>query len=339
MEQFGFVSAKSEPQAMQAQAASATAQMGATVRYVAGGTNLVDLLKLDVERPKQVVDINALELSRIEALSGGGLKIGALARNSDVANDARVKRDYAVLSEAILSGASPQIRNMASTSGNLLQRTRCPYFRDLAHKCNKREPESGCDAMEGHNRNLAVLGTSEHCIASNPSDQNVALMALEATVQIRGAGGNRNVPRNIPIAEFYKLPGTTPNIETVLEPGDLITAVTLPAPVAGARSGYLKLRDRAAYEFALASAAIVLVVSGGKVTHARVALGGVGTIPWRAREAEAELIGKPATREQFVRAAEAAMKDAKPRSENGFKVELAKRCIVHALTTVAKSNS
>jgi len=184
--------------------------------------------------------------------------------------------------------------------------------------------------MEGHNRMLAILGTSEHCIATNPSDQNVALMALEAVVEIRGKSGSRNVP----IAEFYKLPGTTPHIETVLEPGDLITAVRLPAPAAGAKSGYLKLRDRAAYEFALASAAIVLGVSGGKVTHARVALGGVGTIPWRSREAEAVLMGKPATREQFVRAAEAALKDAKPRSENGFKVELAKRCIVHALTTV-----
>jgi len=329
MEQFSFVSARSEAQAAEAAARSATAQIGASVRYVAGGTNLVDLLKLDVERPKQVVDINALEMSRIEPLNGG-LRIGALARNSDVASDARVKRDYAVLSEAIVSGASPQIRNMASTAGNLLQRTRCPYFRDLAQRCNKREPGSGCDAMEGHNRMLAILGTSEHCIATNPSDQNVALMALEAVVEIRGQRGNRNVP----IAEFYKLPGTTPHIETVLEPGDLITGVRLRAPVAGVRSGYLKLRDRAAYEFALASAAVVLGVSGGKVTHARVAMGGVGTIPWRAREAEAELMGKPATREQFVRAAEAALKDAKPRSENGFKVELAKRCIVHALTTV-----
>ena len=329
MEQFAFVSARNEAQAAEIAARSATAQIGASVRYVAGGTNLVDLMKLDVERPKQVVDINALELSRIE-LVNGGLRIGALARNSDVANDARVKRDYAVLSEAILSGASPQIRNMASTAGNLVQRTRCPYYRDLAQRCNKREPGSGCDAMEGHNRMLAILGTSEHCIATNPSDQNVALMALEAVVEIRGKSGNRNVP----IAEFYKLPGTTPHIETVLEPGDLITAVRLPAPVAGARSGYLKLRDRAAYEFALASAAVVLGVSGGKVTHARVAMGGVGTIPWRAREAEAVLVGNPATREQFVQAAEAALKDAKPRSENGFKVELAKRCIVHALTTV-----
>jgi xanthine dehydrogenase YagS FAD-binding subunit len=335
MEQFGFVSAKNEAQAAEAAARSVTAQIGASVRYVAGGTNLVDLMKLDVERPKQVVDINALELSRIEPSGNGelrgGLRIGALARNSDVANDATVKRDYAVLSEAILSGASPQIRNMASTAGNLLQRTRCPYFRDRAHKCNKREPGSGCDAMEGHNRMLAILGTSEHCIATNPSDQNVALMALDATVQIRGVKGERSVP----IGDFYKLPGSTPHIETVLEPGDLITAVMLPAPATGARSGYLKLRDRAAYEFALASAAIVLSVSDGKVTHARVALGGLGTVPWRAREAEAVLMDKPATREQFVRAAEAALKDAKPRSENGFKVELAKRCIVHALTTIS----
>src|SRR5579875_3366155 len=297
MEQFSFVSATSESQASAAAARSATAQMGATVRFVAGGTNLVDLMKLNVERPKQVVDINALEMSGITPVSGGGLRIGALARNSDVANDATVKRDYAVLSEAILSGASPQIRNMASTAGNLLQRTRCPYFRDTAHRCNKREPGSGCDAMHGYNRMLAILGTSEHCIATNPSDQNVALMALEATIEIRGNKGERKVP----IAEFYKLPGNTPQIETVLEPGDLITAVTLPAPVAGARSTYLKLRDRQAYEFALASAAVVIAQSGGKITHARVALGGVGTVPWRSREAEAELMGKPATRETYVR--------------------------------------
>lgn len=335
MEQFSFVNATSEAQASAAAARSSTAQIGATVRYVAGGTNLVDLLKLDVERPKQVVDINALELSRIEPMSGGGLRIGALARNSDVANDATVKRDYAVLSEAILSGASPQIRNMASTAGNLLQRTRCPYFRDLAHKCNKREPGSGCDAMDGYNRMLAILGTSEHCIATNPSDQNVALTALEATVHIRGAGSGHGGERSVPIGEFYKLPGTTPHIETVLQPGDLITAVTLPAPVAGTKSTYLKLRDRAAYEFALASAAVVLGVSGGRVTHARVAMGGVGTVPWRSHEAEAVLMGKPATQETFVRAAEAALKGAKPRSENGFKVELAKRCVVHALTTVS----
>ena len=330
MEQFGFLTAASEAQAVQAGAKSATAQLGASVRFVAGGTNLVDLMKLNVERPKQVVDINALEMAAIRPGADGGLVLGALTRNADVANDERVKRDYAVLSEAILSGASPQIRNMATTGGNLLQRTRCPYFRDLAQRCNKRNPGSGCDALEGYNRMLAILGTSEHCIATNPSDQNVALMALEAKVNIRGARGERTVP----IAEFYRLPGNTPHLETVLEPGDLITGVTLPPPVPGARSLYLKLRDRAAYEFALTSAGVVLGVSGGKVTHARVALGGVGTIPWRSREAEAELMGQPANEAQFRRAAEAALKGAKPHSENGFKVELAKRCVVHALMTV-----
>ncbi|HEX4153974.1 MAG TPA: xanthine dehydrogenase family protein subunit M [Acidobacteriaceae bacterium] len=331
MEQFSFVSATDDAQATAAAAKSATAQMGATVRFVAGGTNLVDLMKLDVERPRQVVDINGLRMDRIEALPEGGLRLGALTRNSDVANHAVVQRDYAVLSQAILSGASPQIRNMATTAGNLLQRTRCVYFRDLAHRCNKREPGSGCDAIGGYNRMMAILGTSEHCIASNPSDQNVALMALEAMVHIQGVRGERSVA----IGEFYRLPGETPNIETVLEPGDLITSVRLPAPVEGTRSLYLKLRDRAAYEFALASAAVVLGVSGGTVRHARVALGGVGTIPWRAREAEAELEGKPADRIHFVRAAEAALKNARPQSENGFKVELAKRCLVHALTTVS----
>lgn len=331
MEQFGFLTATSEAQAVQAATKSKTAQMGAAVRFVAGGTNLVDLMKLNVERPKQVVDINGLPMTTIQAQPDGGLTLGALTRNADVANHATVKRDYAVLSEAILSGASPQIRNMATTGGNLLQRTRCPYFRDLAHRCNKREPGSGCDAMDGYNRMLAILGTSEHCIASNPSDQNVALMALEAVVNIRGARGERSVP----IGEFYRLPGNTPNIETMLEPGDLITSVTLPPAVAGAKSHYLKLRDRAAYEFALASAAVVLGVSGGTIKHARVALGGVGTIPWRAKEAEAVLVGKPATEGTFRQAAEAALQGAKPRSENGFKVELAKRCIVHALRTVS----
>lgn len=330
MEQFGFLAATSEAQAVQAGAKTPTAQLGATVRFVAGGTNLVDLMKLNVERPKQVVDINALQMSTIQARPDGGLMLGALTRNADVANHETVKRDYAVLSEAILSGASPQLRNMATTAGNLLQRTRCPYFRDVAHRCNKRNPGSGCDAMDGHNRMLAILGTSEHCIASNPSDQNVALMALEATVNIRGARGERSVP----IGQFYRLPGTTPNLETVLEPGDLITSVTLPPPAQGTKSLYLKLRDRAAYEFALASAAVVLGVSGGTVKYARVAMGGVGTIPWRSHEAEAELMGKPANEAQFRRAAEAALRGAKPRSENGFKVELAKRCLVHALTTV-----
>jgi xanthine dehydrogenase YagS FAD-binding subunit len=233
----------------------------------------------------------------------------------------------------LLSGASPQLRNMATTAGNLLQRTRCMYFRDTAHACNKREPGTGCSAIGGHNRTLAVLGTSKDCIASNPSDQNVALTALEATIQVQGASGKRSIP----IHEFYLKPGATPNRENVLEPGDLIVSVTLPAPVAGARSHYLKLRDRAAYEFALASAAIVVKVNGGRIEHARVALGGVGTVPWRSHEAERELQGHAANTTTFRRAAEAALKDAQPASENGFKVELAKRCMVRALTVATQS--
>ena len=329
MEQFQFKQVSNNAQAVAAAAKSSTAQLGATVRFVAGGTNLTDLMKLNVERPRQVVDINALPLDKVEQLPGGGLKIGALVRNSDLAHHPVVVRDYTVLSEAILSGASPQLRNMATTAGNLLQRTRCIYFRDLAHRCNKRNPGSGCDALDGHNRMLAILGTSEHCIATNPSDQNVALMALEATIHVQGPKGERQIP----IGDFYRLPGSTPHIETVLQPGDLITFVTLPASAIGARSHYLKLRDRAAYEFALSSAAIVASSTGGSLRNVRVALGGVGTVPWRSREAERVLEGQRASPDLFQRAAEAAMKGAQPRSENGFKVELAQRCIVHALTT------
>jgi len=222
---------------------------------------------------------------------------------------------------------------MATTCGNLLQRTRCPYFRETAHACNKREPGTGCSAIGGHNRMLAILGASEHCIATNPSDQNVALTALEATIQIHGASG----ARSIPIHDFYKLPGATPHIETALQPGELITSVTLPPPVAGSKSLYLKLRDRAAYEFALASAAIVIKLTNNRIDYARVALGGVGTKPWRSLEAEAILHGAPADPITFRRAAEAALKDARPQSQNGFKVELARRCIVRALTTVTQS--
>ncbi len=285
MDTFSFSRASTVDQAIQSAAHSTTAQQGAEVRFVAGGTTLIDLMKLTVERPKQVVDINGLALDRIESTPTGGLIIGALARNSDVAHHPTVQRDYAVLSQALLSGASPQLRNMATTAGNLLQRTRCVYFRDTAHACNKREPGTGCSAIDGHNRMLAILGTSKDCIATNPSDQNVALTALEATIQVQGPKGQRNIPINA----FYLLPGSTPQRETVLEPGDIITSVTLPAPTPGTRSLYLKLRDRAAYEFALASAAIVINVDGGKIRHARVALGGVGTRPWRSLEAEAVL--------------------------------------------------
>jgi len=255
------------------------------------------------------------------------LKIGATVRNSDLAHHATVRRDYAVLSQAILAGASTQLRNMATTAGNLLQRTRCAYFRDTAMPCNKREPGTGCPAITGSNRTLAVLGTSEHCIATNPSDMCIAMAALEATIHVQGPKG----PLAIPTAEFHLLPGNTPHRETVLEPGDLITHVTLPAPIKGSKQLYLKLRDRASYEFALASAAVVISITGQNVTRARIALGGVGTKPWRSQEAEAVLVGQPATGANFRRAAEAALRDAKPQSENGFKVELAKRCLTHAL--------
>jgi xanthine dehydrogenase YagS FAD-binding subunit len=327
MDVFQFSRPTAVGQAVQAGAKSSTAQQFAEVRFVAGGTTLIDLMKLNVERPKQLVDINLLPLEKIEASPDGGLVIGALARNSDVANHPVVQRDYAVLSQALLSGASPQLRNMATTGGNLLQRTRCVYFRDTAHACNKREPGTGCSAIGGFNRTLAILGTSKDCIATNPSDQNVALTALEATVQVEGAKGKRTIP----IHDFYLLPGTTPHRETVLEPGDVIVSVTLPPPGAGVKMHYLKLRDRAAYEFALASAAIVLKLNGNKIDRARVALGGVGTRPWRSLEAEHVLQGRTADMATFKRAAEEALKGAHPASENGFKVELAKRCIVRAL--------
>ena len=328
MDAFQFSKPTTIDQAVQLGAASKTAQQSAEVRFVAGGTTLIDLMKLNVERPKQIVDINVLPLDQIQTALGGGLIIGALARNADVAHNPIVQRDYPVLSQALLSGASPQLRNMATTGGNLLQRTRCVYFRDTAHACNKREPGTGCSAINGHNRTLAILGTSKDCIATNPSDQNVALTALEATIQVQGTKGKRSIP----IRDFYLLPGSTPHRETVLEPGDVIISVTLPSPVAGAKSHYLKLRDRAAYEFALASAAVVLKLNGKRIEYARIALGGVGTRPWRSLEAEQALKGSSVDVTIFRRAADEALKDARPASENGFKVELAKRCIVRALT-------
>jgi len=304
-----------------------TAQQGAEVRFIAGGTTLIDLMKLNVEQPHTLIDLNRLPLADVETLSDGGLKIGAMVRNSDLAHHPAVLRDYPLLSQALLSGASAQLRNKATTSGNLLQRTRCVYFRDTAMPCNKREPGSGCGAINGFNRMMAILGTSEHCIATNPSDMNVALTALEATIHIQNAQGTRAVPIN----EFYLLPGNTPERETVLEPGDLLTHVTLPAPVPGSKSFYLKLRDRASYEFALSSAAVIVKVENNRLTHVRVALGGVGTKPWRSREAEQALEGATLTESSFRSAAEVALKDARPQSQNGFKIELAKRCLTHAL--------
>lgn len=330
MHTFEFTRVKDAPGAIAAGAKSRTAQQGANVRFLAGGTTLIDLMKLNVETPGELVDVNRLPFDKIEPVPGGGLKIGATVRNSDLAHNEMVQRDYPVLSQALLSGASAQLRNMATTAGNLLQRTRCMYFRDTAWPCNKRQTGSGCPAINGANRNLAILGTSEHCIASNPSDMCVAMAALEATIHIEGPKGKRAVP----IGEFHLMPGDTPHRETVLEPGDLITHVTLPPPVAGNKQLYLKLRDRASYEFALASAAVIVNVDGaGHISRARIALGGVGTKPWRSPEAETALVGQPANAETFRKAAEAAMRDARPQTENKFKIELAKRCLTHALTT------
>ena len=327
MKTFEFIRPANSGAAITTAAQAKTAQQGAEVRYIAGGTTLLDLMKLNVETPGRLLDINRLPLDKIETTADGGLKIGATVRNSDLAHHATVRRDYAVLSQAILAGASTQLRNMATTAGNLLQRTRCAYFRDTAMPCNKREPGTGCPAITGSNRTLAVLGTSEHCIATNPSDMCIAMAALEATIHVQGPKGSRAIP----FGEFHLLPGNTPHRETVLEPGDLITHVTLPAPIKGSKQLYLKLRDRASYEFALASAAVVISITGQNVTRARIALGGVGTKPWRSQEAEAVLVGQPANGANFRRAAEAALRDAKPQSENGFKVELAKRCLTHAL--------
>jgi xanthine dehydrogenase YagS FAD-binding subunit len=327
MKTFELTRANDNAQAVSTAATATTAQQGAEIRFIAGGTTLIDLMKLNVEVPKKLIDVNHLPLAKIESLPEGGLTIGAMVRNSDLARHPIVRRDYTVLSEALLSGASVQLRNMATTGGNLLQRTRCIYFRDTAMPCNKREPGSGCGAITGVNRSLAILGTSEHCIATNPSDMNVALAALEAVIHVSGTKGERSVP----IADFHLLPAATPHRETVLEPGDLITHVTLPPPVSGSRSLYLKLRDRASYEFALASAAVMVNVANGKLTRARIALGGVGTKPWRSIEAERALTDQPPTQAVFQKAADAALRDAKPQTQNGFKVELAKRCLIHAL--------
>jgi len=329
MKIFEFIRPTNSAAAIRTAAQAKTAQQGAEVRFIAGGTTLVDLMKLNVETPSHVLDINRLSLDKIEITPEGGLKIGATARNSTLASHPAVRRDYSVLSQAILNGASAQLRNMATTAGNLLQRTRCMYFRDPAMPCNKREPGTGCPAITGSNRMLAVLGTSEFCIATNPSDMCVAMAALEATIYVQGEKGSRAIA----FKDFHLLPGNTPQRETVLEPGDLVTHVTLPPPIIGSKQVYLKLRDRASYEFALASAAVVINVTGQNITRARIALGGIGTKPWRSPEAEAVLVGHPADKANFRKAAEAALRDAKPQSENGFKIELAKRCLTHALQT------
>jgi xanthine dehydrogenase YagS FAD-binding subunit len=333
VKQFNYSKTSEIDAAVQNAGANKTAQQGADIRFIAGGTTLLDLMKLSVETPKQLIDINRLPLGTIETTSGGGIKIGAMVRNSDLAHHPYVKAHYQVLSEAILSGASVQLRNMATTGGNLLQRTRCVYFRDIAFPCNKRDPGSGCAAIDGDNRTMALLGTSDKCIATNPSDMNVALMALEATIHITGKDGERQIP----ISDLYTLPGDTPEVENTLKPGDLITHVSVQPLPTGSNSTYLKLRDRASYEFALASAAVITQVQNGKITHARVALGGIGAIPWRSPEAEKALEGVAPSQDNFRKAAEAALQNAKPQTQNKFKIELSKRCLAHALKLATSS--
>jgi len=304
---------------------------GTEVKFIAGGTNLVDLMKMHVEQPKTLVNISGLDLSDIQETPGGGLLIGALVRNTDLAYHPAVQSRYAVLSEALLSGASPQLRNMATTGGNVLQRTRCPYFYNTTMPCNKRVPGSGCSAINGYNRSHAILGNSEHCIATHPSDLCVALAALDAKVLVQGKDGERSIA----FADFHLLPGTTPQLENSLRTGELITAIEIPAPPAAMASHYLKARDRSSYEFALASAAVMLGMDGTTIRFARIALGGVGTKPWRSPEAEKSLTGQSANTQAFQAAAQAALAGAEPHQFNAFKIELAKRTLVRALETTA----
>lgn len=327
MDIFDYTKAATPQKAIQLGAMSNTAQQGASTRFIAGGTTLFDLMKLSVEKPSHLVDINDLPFNTVERTPNGETKIGALVRNSDLAHHPIIAEHYPVVSQALLSGASAQLRNMASVGGNLLQRTRCIYFRTTTMPCNKREPGSGCPAILGDNRTLAILGGSQHCIATNPSDMNVALVALEATVHIEGKGS----PRSVPIREFHLLPGDTPHIESVLVPGDLVTHITLPAPLRDTKQVYLKLRDRASYEFALSSAAVVVRIVDHHFRYVRLAMGGVGTKPWRAVEAEAMLTGAPVNNGTIEKAARIALAQARPQSSNGFKIELAQRCVAHTL--------
>jgi xanthine dehydrogenase YagS FAD-binding subunit len=312
-------------------AVAAVSRAGA--KFISGGTNLLDLMKLEIEQPTHLVDISRLPLKDIEEVAGGGLRIGAQAANSDAAADTRVRTRYPVLSQALVAGASGQLRNKASVGGNLLQRTRCPYFYDTAAACNKRDPGSGCSAIGGVNRAHAILGASEACIATHPSDMAVAMTALEAQIELLGAD---QAARRVAIGEFYRLPGDTPHIETVLRPGEMITGVVLPPPPPG-RQVYRKVRDRASYAFALVSVAAIVATERGTITAARVAFGGVAHKPWRSVEAEAALAGSPATMATYRAAAEAAMAHAVGRGDNDFKIDLAKRTLCRTLANAAQS--
>jgi xanthine dehydrogenase YagS FAD-binding subunit len=321
--------------AADADAAIAAVRERADSAFLAGGTTEVDLVRQNVMRPGLLVDINDLPLSGIENLPGGGLRVGALARMSDVARAPGVRERFPVISQALLLGASAQLRNMASMGGNLCQRVRCSYFRDVTSPCNKRDPGSGCAALDGFNRGHAILGTSDKCIATHPSDVAVALIALDAVVHSRGPAGERAIG----IDDFFLLPGDTPEREHPLEHGELITAIEVPATPVARRSVYLKFRDRESYEFALASVAAAVRIEDGAVAEVRLALGGVGTKPWRARRAEASLRGQPATEDSFAEAARQELAMATPRPLNAFKVELAQRAIVRALTTLTEGGA
>jgi xanthine dehydrogenase YagS FAD-binding subunit len=326
MRPFKYVLATDPNAAAQALAANPQA------KFLAGGTNILDLMKEDVERPNELVDLTRLKLTAIKP-AGGGVSIGALATNTDTANHPLIRRDYPLLTQAIVAGASGQLRNMATNGGNLLQRTRCQYFYDTAMPCNKREPGSGCGAREGLNRMHAILGWSEQCVATYPGDMANALYALDAVVRIRGADGRE---RTMPVNKFHRLPGDTPQQDTNLQHGELIVAIELPRSNFAKNSYYLKVRDRASYAFALVAVASALELDGSTIKQARVVLGSVAHKPWRSHEAEAALSGKPASEQSYRQAAEAALADAKPLAHNAYKVELAKRAIVRALMRASK---
>ncbi len=325
---FTFVKIKSNKEAV------STVNENANAKFIGGGTNLVDLMKMNIEKPQQLVDITSLDLKKIETLSNGNVKIGALVRNSDLAYNATIVKKFPVLSKAVLAGASAQLRNMATTGGNILQRTRCYYFYDTAMPCNKRDPGSGCSAIKGYNRMHAILGTSDKCIATHPSDMCVALAALDAIIHVERVNGERSIN----FLDFHLVPGDTPEKENTLQQGELITSIEIPALPFASNSTYVKVRDRASYEFALTSAAVALDIENGMIQNARIALGGVGTKPWRAKEAEQYLISKKATSENYKAAADIALQNAKTYKYNAFKPELAKRTIISALQTIGGNN-
>ncbi len=303
--------------------------------FLGGGTNLVDLMKLGVAQPQLLIDVSHLPYNRVELLSDGSVRIGAAVRNSDLAADRMIRSRYPMLAQALLAGASGQLRNLATTGGNLLQRTRCVYFQDISKPCNKREPGSGCPARAGYHRNLAILGASEACVATHPSDMAVALVALDAVIRVLGSNGERTIP----LTNFHRLPGDEPQRDTMLEHGELITAVDLPPLAFATHSHYRKVRDRASYAFALVSVAAAIDVADGIVGDSRIAFGGVAHVPWRARKAEAALRGAAATEEVFRRAAEAELADAQPLRGNAFKVPLARNILVRTLLDLTEEGN